>query len=84
MLAVLRTTLEKLSLVGSIVVDLKAQAHELTQSVGEDITTIIAVQKALEARFGELIAAQQLLRTLPNKSKLRENQVSWLHLKANR
>lgn len=70
----LRSTLDKLALVGLITVDPKVQAQELTQSVGEEITRMISEQKELEKRFEELIAAQHVLRNLPNKSKLRENQ----------
>ncbi len=72
----LKSTLEKLALVGVITVDPKVQAQELTQSVGEEITKMIAQQKELEKRFEELVSAQHVLRNLPNKSKLRENQVS--------
>lgn len=73
--AVLKSTLEKLALVGVITVDPKVQAQELTQSVGEEITKMIAQQKDLEKRFENLVSVQHILRTLPNKSKLRENQV---------
>jgi hypothetical protein len=72
--ATLRRTLDKLSLVGSITVDPAVQAQELTQSVGEEISRMIEQQKKLEKRFEELVSAQHVLRTLPNKSKLRENQ----------
>ncbi len=71
----LKSSLEKLTLVGVITVDPKVQAQELTQSVGEEITRMIANQKNLERRFEELVSAQHVLRTLPNKSKLRDNQV---------
>lgn len=71
----LKQTLDKLALVGVITVDPKVQAAELTQSVGEEITRMIASQKDLEKRFEELMSAQHALRNLPNKSKLRENQV---------
>lgn len=70
-----KSTLDKLALVGVITVDPKVQAQELTQSVGEEITKMIGQQKDLERRFEELVSAQHVLRTLPNKSKLRENQV---------
>lgn len=73
--AVIKQMLEKLALVGVITVDPKVQAQELTQSVGEEITRMIAQQKKLEERFEELVSAQHTLRNLPNKSKLRENQV---------
>jgi len=72
--AVLKRTLDKLSLVGVITVDPAVQAQELTQSVGEEISRMIEQQKQLEKRFEELVSAQHVLRNLPNKSKLRENQ----------
>jgi hypothetical protein len=75
--AILKQTLEKLALVGVITVDPKVQAHELTQSVGEEISRMIAEQKKLEGRFEELVAMQHVLRHQPNKTKLMENQVSW-------
>ena len=71
----LKQTLDKLALVGVITVDPKVQAQELTQSVGEEITRMIAEQKQLEHRFEELVSSQHILRNLPNKAKLRENQV---------
>ena len=74
--SVVKSTLEKLMLVGMIAVDPKVQAQELTQSVGEEITKMIAAQKELERRFEELVSAQHTLRNLPNKTKLRENQVT--------
>lgn len=74
-----KSTLDKLALVGVITVDPKVQAQELTQSVGEEITKMIGQQKDLERRFEELVSAQHVLRTLPNKSKLRENQVRLQH-----
>ncbi|GLC39465.1 Dynein regulatory complex protein 9 [Pleodorina starrii] len=72
--AILKQTLEKLALVGVITVDPKVQAHELTQSVGEEISRMIAEQKKLEGRFEELVAMQHVLRHQPNKTKLMENQ----------
>lgn len=74
--AVMRLAMDKLALVGSITVDPKLQAAELTQRVGEEITRMIQAQKDLEQRFEQLVAAQHTLRNLPNKSKLRENQVA--------
>lgn len=73
--SVIKHLLDKLALVGIINVDPKVQAQELTQSVGEEITRMIGQQKELERRFEELVSAQHTLRQLPNKAKLRENQV---------
>mmetsp|Transcript_39712 Transcript_39712/g.88232 ORF Transcript_39712/g.88232 Transcript_39712/m.88232 type:complete len:409 (+) Transcript_39712:167-1393(+) len=78
--SILKGTLDKLALVGVITVDPKVQAHELTQSVGEEITRMIGQQKQLETRFEELVTAQHTLRHLPNKSKLRENQAELLQV----
>ena len=72
---VIKYTLDKLALVGVMVVDPAVQAQALTQSVGEEITRMIEEQKELEQRFEQLISAQHILRTMPNKSKLRNNQV---------
>mmetsp|Transcript_15738 Transcript_15738/g.44039 ORF Transcript_15738/g.44039 Transcript_15738/m.44039 type:complete len:414 (-) Transcript_15738:136-1377(-) len=71
---VIKYTLDKLALVGVMVVDPAVQAQALTQSVGEEITRMIEEQKELEQRFEQLISAQHILRTMPNKSKLRNNQ----------
>ncbi|KAG2449103.1 hypothetical protein HYH02_005851 [Chlamydomonas schloesseri] len=72
--SILKQTLEKLALVGQLQVDPKVQAHELTQSVGEEISRMITEQKKLESRFEELVALQHVLRHQPNKTKLMENQ----------
>lgn len=72
--AVVKYTLDKLALVGVMVVDPAVQAQALTQSVGEEVTRMIVEQKELEQRFEQLISAQHVLRTMPNKSKLRQNQ----------
>lgn len=53
---------------------LQLQAAALAQSVGEEITQMIAEQKKLEDRFVALVADQSQLRNLPNKNKLHENQ----------
>lgn len=71
---VVKYTLDKLALVGVMVVDPAVQAQALTQSVGEEVTRMIVEQKELEQRFEQLISAQHVLRTMPNKSKLRQNQ----------
>eukprot|EP00873_Tetraselmis_striata_P002480 jgi/Tetstr1/422744/TSEL_013541.t1 len=71
---IVKYTLDKLALVGVMVVDPAVQAQALTQSVGEEVTRMIVEQKELEQRFEQLISAQHVLRTMPNKSKLRQNQ----------
>ena len=67
--AVLKSVLDKLSLVGVIAVDPQEQAMVLTQSVGEEISTMIAEQRELEKKFEALINQQHLLRNAPNKNK---------------
>lgn len=62
------------SLSAEAFVGLQLQAAALAQSVGEEITQMIAEQKKLEDRFVALVADQPQLRNLPNKIKLHENQ----------
>eukprot|EP01025_Chloroclados_australasicus_P001791 TRINITY_DN104380_c0_g1_i1.p1 TRINITY_DN104380_c0_g1~~TRINITY_DN104380_c0_g1_i1.p1 ORF type:complete len:131 (-),score=8.01 TRINITY_DN104380_c0_g1_i1:29-421(-) len=71
---VVRNLLDQLQLIGVIVVDPSTQALELTQSLGEDVTAMIARQKKLEDRFAELIGMQMQLRAMPNKQKYQVNQ----------
>ncbi len=72
---VLRAAVEQLSVVGLLTVDAAQQAQELSDGVGEEVLRIIEQQKALEVQYGELMAAQPVLRTLPNKARLQENEV---------
>lgn len=57
-----------------VLLGFQLQAAALAQSVGEEITQMIAEQKKLEVRFVALVAEQPQLRNLPNKNKLHENQ----------
>lgn len=80
--AVLVAGVEKLQLLSTLTVDASVQAAELSRSVGEEISQVIATQNALEQRFEQLIAARSVLRTMPNKKKFEENQ-DQLHEVAN-
>jgi len=71
---ILLSVLEKLDLVGSITVDPHTQALKMSQSAGEEISRVIAEQRDLEAQFEQLIQARCFLRTMPNKSKYKDNQ----------
>ena len=53
---------------------LQLQAAALAQSVGEEISQMLAEQSKLEQQFVALVAEQPSLRNLPNKNKLVENQ----------
>ena len=53
---------------------MQLQAAALAQSVGEEITQMLAEQKKLEDQYVALVADQAQLRNLPNKNKLIENQ----------
>eukprot|EP00891_Asterochloris_glomerata_P008098 jgi/Astpho2/8098/Aster-03042 len=72
--AVFHAMLEKLSLIGAIRVDPQEQAEALTRSVGEEITHMLEQQKQLEDKFQTLLAEQHILRSLPNKNKLMQNE----------
>lgn len=67
--AVIKSTLERLALIGTINVDVQEQALLLTQTVGEEIASMIRVQKSLEGEFQRLIELQHTLRHEPNKVK---------------
>jgi phosphotransacetylase len=67
--AVIQSTLERLTLIGVINVDVQEQALMLTQTVGEEIASMIRVQKSLEAEFQRLIELQHTMRHEPNKVK---------------
>lgn len=53
---------------------MQLQAAALAQSVGEEISQMLAEQNKLEQQFAALVAEQPSLRNLPNKNKLVENQ----------
>eukprot|EP00210_Caulerpa_lentillifera_P000010 g9.t1 len=53
--AVLVNTVEKLSLIGAIRLDVQAEAEELTASVGEGIYKLIQKQRDLEAEFNTCV-----------------------------
>ena len=55
---------------------MQLQAAALAQSVGEEITQMLAEQKKLEDQYVALVAEQPQLRNLPNKNKLYENQTA--------
>ena len=58
----------------SLSLHLQLQAAALAQSVGEEITQMLAEQKKLDSQYVALVADQAQLRNLPNKNKLIENQ----------
>jgi hypothetical protein len=66
---VIQSTLERLALIGVINVDVQEQALMLTQTVGEEIASMIRVQKSLEAEFQRLIELQHTMRHEPNEIK---------------
>lgn len=72
---VLAAAVDKLSLVGALDSGGAAAAAALARSVGDGIGRVIVEQRALEARFEELAAAQRELRRQPNKARLQENEV---------
>lgn len=74
MRAIILSMLDKLDLVGSITIDPHTQALKMSQSAGEEISRVIAEQRDLESQFEHLIQARSFLRTMPNKSKFKDNQ----------
>lgn len=49
-----------------------AQAEAMSRTQGSEITRAMEEQKELEQRFESLVAARAVLRTMPNKNKLKE------------
>lgn len=72
--ALLKSSLERIALVGVIEPEISRQAHELAQSVGEEVGRVIGEQRDLEQRFESLVTQRAVLQTMPNKLKLKENQ----------
>jgi IQ domain-containing protein G len=64
---VLKSTLEKLALVGVITVDQQEQAVTLTKNVGEEIAALIKQQNALEKEFERLVLLQHDLKHQTNR-----------------
>ena len=77
---VLKAVLDKLQLVGVITVDPQEQAMVLTQSVGEEISTMITEQRELETKFEFLIGQQHVLRNAANKSDFGNLQLRLTHM----
>lgn len=48
------------------------QAEAMSRTQGSEITHAMEEQKELERRFEGLVAARAVLRTMPNKNKLKE------------
>lgn len=63
----MKSTLEKLALVGVITVDQQEQALTLTKTVGEEIAALIKQQNALEKEFERLVLRQHELKHQTNR-----------------
>jgi hypothetical protein len=72
--AVLEESLEKLSFLSSITPDVLAHRDEVSTLVGDEIARLIGEQRALEARYEELLSQRAALKGLANKTKYRELQ----------
>lgn len=64
---VVKSTIEKLSLVGVITVDQQEQAMALTKTVGEEIAALIKQQNILEKEFEALVMQQHELKHQTNR-----------------
>ena len=69
-----RRAIERLGLVGVIKTDAHLQAQALSQAVGQEIHKVLGEQRELEVKFEELISQRAGLKSMANKSKLKENQ----------
>ena len=72
--ATLESCSDRLRFLASISPDASQHKAEVSTSIGDEMTRIIAEQRALEARFEELIALRTQLKASGNKTKYKENQ----------
>ncbi|CAM9774975.1 unnamed protein product, partial [Phaeothamnion confervicola] len=72
--ALLEAAMEKLAFLNSITPDMLQHRDELSRFVGDEISRIIAEQRALEARYEKLNAQRSALKGLGNKSRYKEVQ----------
>lgn len=72
--ALYKLALERIALVAMMVNETSRQAQELSASVGEEVSRVIKEQRYLESRFEAVVAQRAVLRTLPNKTKYKENE----------
>ncbi|KAJ3139777.1 hypothetical protein HK101_003594 [Irineochytrium annulatum] len=71
-IAIFEDAMEQLQVLGDISPDLL----KTEKPSGEEITRILRDQRALEARFQDLLMDQEKLKSLPNKSKYKEGQLA--------
>ncbi|GAQ81762.1 hypothetical protein KFL_000900170 [Klebsormidium nitens] len=63
-----------IKLVGTEINSESKKAEAMSRTQGSEITRAMEEQKELEQRFEALVAARAVLRTMPNKNKLKENE----------
>ncbi|KAJ3076830.1 hypothetical protein HDU98_011691 [Podochytrium sp. JEL0797] len=72
-IAIFEDALEQLAVLGDISQDV---VKGDTKPLGEEITRILRDQRTLETRFQDLVVDQEKLKSLPNKTKFKENQLA--------
>ncbi|KAJ3080015.1 hypothetical protein HDU79_000922 [Rhizoclosmatium sp. JEL0117] len=72
-IAIFEDALEQLAVLGDISQDV---ARGDTKPLGEEITRLLRDQKTLETRFQDLVGDQDKLKSLPNKTRFKENQMA--------
>lgn len=72
--AVLEDTIEKLSFLAAITPDMLVQREEVVELTSGEIARLIAEQRALEARFEDLISQRAALKGAGNKTRYKEIQ----------
>ncbi|KAJ3294720.1 hypothetical protein HK104_003326, partial [Borealophlyctis nickersoniae] len=76
-IAIFEDALEQLAVLGDIAPDVGKSDNK---PLGEEITRILKDQRALEARYQELLMEQDKLKALPNKTKFKESQLAILDI----
>mmetsp|Transcript_25156 Transcript_25156/g.25357 ORF Transcript_25156/g.25357 Transcript_25156/m.25357 type:complete len:419 (+) Transcript_25156:140-1396(+) len=73
-ISILDDTTEKLSFLDSITPDVLQHRDELSKFIGDEIARTMNEQKALEARYEELIEQRAAMKGMVNKTKYKEIQ----------
>ncbi|KAJ3052198.1 hypothetical protein HK097_006722 [Rhizophlyctis rosea] len=76
-ISILEDALEQLAVLGDIAPDVGKTDNK---PLGEEVTRILKDQRALEARYQELLLEQDRLKALPNKTKYKESQLAILDI----
>lgn len=65
---------DRIEVLSSIAPDVMRHREDFAKILSDEIASIIDQQHELENQYGELVNQRNVLKTLPNKTKYKENQ----------